>query len=213
MTVANGTIPIADQQHILLEDVSWDFYEHLLSEIGNRQIRVTFDQGNLEIMSPLPKHERWGAWIGRLIELMCFERAIDCQPLGSTTFRDEAQQKGLEPDECYYFKQAAIARRLEDAWNPDRDPVPELVVEIDITSRSIAREPIYAALGVKELWRFDGSRLKVLHLSAKGRFVPKARSIALPFLPIEKFSQFVLRAREKDQLKVLREFRSWAISL
>lgn len=213
MTVANGITSIADAQHMVLDDVSWEFYEHLLREIGSRQIRVTFDQGNLEIMSPLPKHERWGAWIGRLIELMCFERSIDCQPLGSTTFRDEAQQKGLEPDACYYFKQAAVARQLEAAWNPDTDPVPELVVEIDITSRSIPREPIFAALGIKELWRFDGSKLQVLHLSPKGKYVTRAKSIAFPFLPLDKFSQFVLRGRDKDQLKVLREFRAWAISL
>jgi Uma2 family endonuclease len=213
VTIANATVHLADQQHIVLDDVSWDFYEHLLREIGNRQIRVTFDQGSIEIMSPLPKHERWGSWIGRLVELLCFTRSIDCECLGSTTFRDEAKQKGLEPDECYYFKNAQVARQMEEEFDPAVDPVPELAIEIDITSRSIPREPIYAALGVKELWRFDGRSLTVMHLSAKGKYVVRAASIAFPFLPMAEFAKFVLRMREKDQIKVLREFREWVVSL
>jgi Uma2 family endonuclease len=213
MTIANGVTSLADQQHIVLEDVSWESYERLLDEVGNRQIRMTYDQGRLEIMSPLAKHERWGAWIGRLIELMCFERSIDVECLGSTTFRSQTRRKGLEPDECYYFKRAAEAREIEGAFDPVIHPVPELAIEIDITSRSIPRQPIYAALGIPEIWRFDGVELQVLHLGARQKYVARARSLSLPFLPVREFAAFVLRKGEKDQLRVLREFRDWSMRL
>src|SRR3954465_4937438 len=102
-----AAIRLADQQHIVLDDVSWEFYEHLRREIGDRHIWVTYDDGTLEIMSPLPKHEIWKSWIGRLIDLMCLERSIPMECLGSTTFRTSAKKKGLEPDNCYYIQGAA----------------------------------------------------------------------------------------------------------
>src|SRR5207249_12265077 len=103
-----------DQQHIVLDDVSWEFYERLLEEIGDRHIWMTYDEGTIEIMSPLPKHERWGAWIALLIELMALERAIRVEPLGSTTFRTRRKKKGLEPDKCFYVQRAAEADDIED---------------------------------------------------------------------------------------------------
>jgi Uma2 family endonuclease len=213
MTVVNGPIPLSEQQHIVLDDVSWEFYERTLREIGNRAVRVTYDDGSMEIMSPLPKHERCGGWIGRLIELMCLERDIHVESLGSTTFRSALKKKGLEPDECFYVEHAAQAREMEDEFDATIHPPPDLAIEIDITHRSIPRDPIYAALGVKELWRFEAKGLKILHLSATGKYVVRERSIAFPFLPMQDFSRFVLRMRDKDQLKVLREFRQWVRSL
>ena len=212
MTVANG-INLSSYQHLVLHDVSWEFYEQLLREVGDRHIQITYDDGSLEIMSPLPEHERWGAWIARLIELMCLERSIDCECLGSTTFRDAAKRKGLEPDECYYFINAARAREMEEQFDPDVDPVPELALEIDITNRSVAREPIYAALGVPEIWRFNGSALQVRQLSSRRKYMVRSRSRTFPFLPLAEFSTFVLRMSERNQLRVLREFRTWVTSL
>jgi Uma2 family endonuclease len=159
MTVAASPNSLIDQQHIVLDDVSWEFYEHLLHEIGDRPIRVTYDSGSLEIMAPLNVHEYWKTCIGQLIETMCLERDINMLPAGSTTFRRKDREKGLEPDECYYFQNINVMRKHRGEMDLTKDPPPDLAVEIDITSRSIAREPIYAALGIPELWRFDGSTL------------------------------------------------------
>jgi len=94
----------------VLDGVSWDFYEQLLEEIGDRPIRVTFDNGSLEMMAPLPLHERWKKRIARMIELLCVELDIEIDTLGSTTFRREDLAKGLEPDECYYVQHADDVR-------------------------------------------------------------------------------------------------------
>jgi Uma2 family endonuclease len=207
MTVANGIIS-EPAQHIVLDNVSWDFYEHLLEEIGDRPLRVTYDQGSLEIMSPLPKHERWGAWIARLIELTCTELEIPVASLGSTTFRSRPRLKGLEPDKCFYVQHFEEGIELDEEFDPAIHHSPDLAVEIDVTHRSVPREPIYAALRMPELWRFTGSELNVLHL-IRGKYLQRSKSLTFPFLPMNEFGDFVARMREKNQLKVIREFRLW----
>jgi Uma2 family endonuclease len=211
MTLADATILPGQAQHIVLDDVSWEFYEHLLQEVGDHAIRITYDNGRLEIMSPLARHEKWGEWIGRLVELICLERSIHVESLGSTTFRSRAKQKGLEPDKCFYIQHAEDAREMDEEFDPAIHQPPDLAIEIDITRRSIDREPIYAGLGVPELWRFDGKRLHVLHLTARKKYVRRARSLSFPFLPMADFEKFVLRIKDKDQIRVLREFRQWVI--
>ena len=104
--------PQSGQQHVVLHDVSWDLYQHLLAEVGDGALRMTFDNGSLEIMSPLPKHELWKKRIGRMIEIVSLELDIPMESLGSTTFARQDLQKGLEPDECYYIQ--ARRRRLRE---------------------------------------------------------------------------------------------------
>src|SRR4051812_12790859 len=90
-------------QHLVLDDASWSFYERVLQELEGRPgFRVSYDEGRLEIMSPLPRHEALASQLDRLLGVMCLERSIDMFRLGSTTFRDDVKHKGLEPDECYY---------------------------------------------------------------------------------------------------------------
>jgi len=204
--------PLIEQQHIVLDDVSWQLYEHLLEEIGDRPIRMTFDQGNLEIMSPLPKHERWKGRIAQMVEILEVELNISMEPLGSTTFAREDLAKGLEPDECYYVQHAADVRG-KDRLDLTVDPPPDLAIEIDITRRSIAREPIYAALGVPELWRFNGRQFRMLLLGADGTYQTVSHSAAFPFLPASIVESFIRRLGKEQPAVVLRDFRDWVRTL
>ena len=210
MTLADA-ISISDQQHFVLTGVSWKFYEQLLEEIGSRQLRVTFDNGNLEMMAPLQTHEEWKSIIGRLIERMTEELHVDIRTLGSTTFKRKDLEKGLEPDECYYIHNYDRVYR-KSKLDFTVDPPPDLAVEIDITRRSIARQPVYAALGIPELWRFDGSRLHVLHLK-KGKYVELESSRSFPFLPMSVFESFVVRMNSERPSSVLPEFVAWVRTL
>jgi Uma2 family endonuclease len=200
------------EQHLVLRHISWDFYEHLLAEIGDRPLRVTYSQGSMEIMAPLPKHEAAKKVIAQLIELMTLELAIPRACFGSTTFRREDKESGLEPDECYYIQNAARVRGME-RFDPNLHPVPDLAIEVDITRRSVPRQPVYASLGIPELWRFDGKELQILHLTPQG-YVPSTRSLAFPFLPMDRFESFVHRMLAgHDDLPVLQDFRAWVRTL
>jgi Uma2 family endonuclease len=203
---------LGEVQHLVLEGVSWEFYEHLLREAGDEGIRVTYDEGSIEIMSPLPKHEKWIERIARLIDVMAYERDIVIECLGSTTFRKKQRRKGLEPDKCFYVRHAAEAREMEEAFDPAVNPPPDLAIEVDITRRSIPREPIYAALGVPELWRLDKSELVVRVLNGD-EYVDSAASLSFPFLPMTEFQRYVLRMADEPVTQVLREFGVWVRGL
>jgi Uma2 family endonuclease len=211
MTIAAPSHP-ESPQHILLDRISWQFYERLLEELNDRPIQVTFDNGSLEIMAPLPPHEFWKKRVAMLVECMLIELEVDFLPLGSTTFKREDLEKGFEPEECYYIQKAAAVRG-KDRLDLTIDPPPDLAVEVDITSWSIARQPIYAALGIPELWRFENRRLIVLHLDRAGQYARATASLAFPFLPLAEFEKFLLRLEHESPTKVLREFRDWVKTL
>jgi Uma2 family endonuclease len=204
---ASPSMSLDDVQHIVLDGVSWDFYERLLREIGGRPLRVTYDQGRMEIMSPLPEHERPKTVIARLIEMLTYELDMPMLGLGSTTFRRKDKAKGLEPDECLYFRDEVRMRGCK-RWNPKKDPPPQLVVEIDITSRSIDREPIYAALGVLEIWRHDGRRIQCLELT-EGVYRLRKHSLAFPFLQPAQLQQFVGMVPTRGETATIKAFATW----
>lgn len=212
MATMQPPVHIGEFQHVLLHDVSWKLYQQLLKEVGDGTTRLTFDNGSLEIMSPLPPHELMKKRIGRMIEIVSLELNISMIPLGSTTFISKDLQKGLEPDECYYIAHApdiAGKKRIDLKI----DPPPDLVLEVDMTSRSIKREPIYAAMGVAELWRFSDGRLRIHQLTRDRQYRVISRSPSFPFLPLRKFEGYLLRLNDEDQTSVLREFRDWVITL
>jgi Uma2 family endonuclease len=202
-----GAPSLDDVQHIVLEDASWQLYEALLRDIGDRPIRINYDQGRLEMMSPLPEHERPKKLIGRLIEALTEERGMEVASLGSTTFRRKDRAKGLEPDECYYFTNERKMRGRK-RLNLKRDPAPELVVEIDITRRSVEREPIYAGLGVPEIWRWDGTKLECLELVG-GEYRPRKMSLAFPLLAPAELTRFVRMWNREGENAIVRKFREW----
>jgi len=198
--------------YLAFDGVSWAFYQSTLKQIGDRPLRVTFFDGRMEIMSPLPKHEKAKKAIARLIEAMSEELEIPIAPFGSTTFQRENQLSGLEPDECYYIQNEARVRDM-DRFDPAVYPPPDLAVEVDVVNRSVAREPIYARLGVPEIWRHHRSGLVVRVLTGAGAYADHATSLAFPLLPMDQFTAFVERMLAGKQNDTLRDFRRWVREL
>jgi Uma2 family endonuclease len=195
------------EQCILLDNISWATYEALLEEMGERQIRLTYDDGSLEIMALSFGHEKYGSWIGRLIEMLSYELEIPICCGGSTTLKRKLKKKGLEPDECYWIQNEA-KMNFKDEFDAKSDPPPDLAVEIDKTHSSLDRMPIYAALGVPEVWRFNGKKLLVYRL-VEGSYEKADQSGVLPFLPLEKFAGFILKRKETREFELLQSFVSW----
>ena len=136
---------------LVLSDVSWEDYEQLLEDLTERPgVRVTYDQGRVDIMTPLRKHEKYKEFISHLIAVLADELNIDVEPSGSTTWKKREAQKATEPDLCFYVANAAHVIG-KDELDLDVDPPPDLAVEIDVTNESLSKFPIYATLGVPEI--------------------------------------------------------------
>ena len=71
---------------LVIQQFSWDEYERLLEDLRDRpRLRVTYDQGRLEIMSPLPEHEEYGRFIDMLVRFFAQAHKIKVQKYGAAT--------------------------------------------------------------------------------------------------------------------------------
>ncbi|HEY2586494.1 MAG TPA: Uma2 family endonuclease [Tepidisphaeraceae bacterium] len=199
--------PANPESRVVLENVSWAFYERMLTEIGNGPTRLTFDNGRLEIMSPSRLHERVKNILGRIVEAYGEAMDIVVEAGGSMTFRREDLQKGLEPDECYYVAHAADILQ-KDEIDLSVDPPPDLVIEVDISRPLVERQPIYAAMGVPEVWTCVGAQVVPLHLVG-GEYQSARQSLAFANLPMGVVNQIVLLAVTESQSAAMKSFRNW----
>ena len=154
-----------------------------------------------------PSHELYKELIGGLIDVLAMEKSIPLIALGSATFRRQDLLRGLEPDKCYYIANAAHIQGKADI-DLSVDPPPDLVVEIDITHRSLDRETIYAAMGVPEIWRFDGNHLQSLVLRNGGYEISET-SVCFPGLVLGEMERFVRMAASLDTTSIRMAFRDW----
>ena len=196
-------------ERIQLTGISWPTYEALLAEMSNRRIRLTYNRGTLEIIVPSAEHERYKKIIGCFVETLAEESEVGIEPLGSTTFQ-RPELSGAEPDECFYI-QNLNAVKGKKRIDLNQNPPPDLVVEIDITSSSKIRFPVYAELGVPEVWVYDGESFSINVLRDK-EYVPSERSLAFPNVPVLEISRFLQQAGTEDYLELVRAFRSWVKS-
>ncbi len=166
------------EERRVLSLVSWSQYETLLADLGDASsYRVSFLDGVLEILAPSRKHESDKTRIGALLELYFLETDTEYFPMGSTTLR-QPEKAGGEPDESYCI-------------GSDK-AVPDLAIEVVVTSGSIDRLALYRRLGVQEVWIWQGS-LSIYYLreanpsqfAETAGYEPIVRSELLPSLDID----------------------------
>jgi Uma2 family endonuclease len=202
-------ISLPDISRFVLHDVSWQGYETLLREVGDRRVFITYDRGTLELMSPSPKHERVSSLITRLIWTYTEELRIPIATFGMTTFRREDLERGLEPDACFYIRNESTMRH-RDAIDLNVDPPADLAIEVEVSRSALDRVSIYEELRVPELWRWDDERLTIWLLDDAGKYSPSDRSLNLPGLPPTVVERFVSLRKTKDELSWGLAFRDWA---
>ncbi|MGA1282790.1 MAG: Uma2 family endonuclease [Prochlorothrix sp.] len=168
-------------QRLLIRDLCWSDFEALLTELGeSRASRIAYHDGTLEIRMPLPEHEVDKELIGDLVKILLDELQIDCECFGSTTFKNQQTNSGLEPDQCFYIQnheQMRGRRRI----NPNIDPPPDLAIEVDVTSKT--QLEAYLCLGVPELWVYETTTL-TLYVLQGGQYHSVTTSPTFPDLPI-----------------------------
>jgi Uma2 family endonuclease len=192
LTNLSNALP-ADEQRLVLEGVTWQQYDALVALFINQfpALRMTYLEGTLELMTTSPEHERLKKIIARLIEAFAEESDLDLNGYGSATFRKEAAARGLEPDECYCLGEL--------------HEVPDIAIEIVLTSGGIDKLAVYQGLGVKEVWFWDNQRLQIYNLvDGEQGYEALTRSPLLPQLDVALLTSFVDRP---DQTRAVKQYR------
>jgi Uma2 family endonuclease len=194
-------------QQLLLEEVSWQQFETILAELGeHRAARLSYSNGRLEIRVPLPEHEKAKEIIGDMVKILLSDRGIHYESLGSTTLKNERMTQAVEPDACFYIQnQAAVIgkNRLEMSV----DPPPDLVIEIDLTSRTQLDN--YRILGVPELWRYRRQELQIDVLRGE-QYIESDSSPTFPGIPIiDLVNRYVRQSKISGSSQAIQSFRNW----
>ena len=200
------------EKRFVLHNVSWETYEQLLKNYEDQSVpRFTYDHGELEIMSPSQPHEQTSWILGLLVSVICEEYELDVIGLGHMTQRRFDLLRGLEPDGCFYIQNAETVRAV-GALDLKVHPPPDLVIEVDFSSSSIPKIPIYAALGVPEIWHFRDDQLVFLWFT-EGNYVAVQESVALPNISPEDVLRFAIDSQSMKRPQWLRAVRKWLRSL
>jgi Uma2 family endonuclease len=201
--------PAAAPQRLLLSGVDWRHYQkflHLLQ--GRRAVRITYDRGDLELMTLSHEHESYGRFLGRLAVTLTEELGLLIKEGGSTTLRRRRKQRGLEPDNCYWVAREPLVRgKLHIDLRID--PAPDLAIEVDIAHGSLDRMAIYAALGIPEVWRFDGTKLSFHQLGADGHYALISYSLSFSQVTPADVASFLPLRQQMDENAVIAKFRIW----
>ena len=203
------TVKSPAEHRVILHNTSWVTYERLLKERGESRVpRFAYDRGELEIMSPSTEHEKVNRRIAQLVLAVAEELNVEAEDLGSTTFRREDLERGFEPDSCFYIQNEEQVRG-KDRIDLAVDPPPDLVIEIDITSPSFSKLPIYAQIGVPEVWRYDGERMTILVLEGSD-YAERTESIVLPPVTSNVLTDFVEKSKSMKRTAWLEVVREWS---
>ncbi len=205
-------LTIAQEGNVVLKNISWQEFEDILIEMGDsRSSRIAYDRGTLEIIMPLQEHEYFKEIISDLVKDLAEELEMDYECLGSTTWKRKDLLAGVEPDNCFYIQNEPLIRGNLNI-NLSEEPPPDLALEIDMTSKSLNRQVIYARLGVPEIWRYDEGILTIYHLQ-DGEYIESERSLAFPDFPIKEIPAFVKENLNVGRRVIRKLFRAWLKNL
>ena len=200
-------LKIQPGQQLLVEDVNWQQFESILAELGERRAsRLSYSNGRLEIMVPLPEHEKAKEIIGDMVKILLEARQIAFESLGSTTLKNERMSQAVEPDTCFYIQnQAAVIGK--NRLDMSVDPPPDLAIEIDLTSRTQLDN--YQILGVPELWRYARRGLQINVLQAE-QYIESDVSPTFPNIPIvELVNQYTQQSQVAGRTRAIQGFKNW----
>jgi Uma2 family endonuclease len=159
-------------------------------------------------VAPSSKHEKDNRTLAQVVEIVAEELGVEYLPVGSMTFRRADMQQGFEPDSSFYLQSEERVRDRERV-DPDVDPPPDLVIEIEVTQPSLDKLPLFARMGVPEVWRWDGVRVTILTLEHDA-YRASLASVALPPLTSDVLTRFLVQSRSLRMIAWIRSVRAWA---
>jgi len=178
-------------QRVILHGIDWWQFETFLAIRGDRAgVRVTYLEGQLEIMSPSRTHEMLKTLIARLLEIYAYEKGLVFEGYGSQTMRNAPRLRGIEPDECY-----AVGAPKES---------PDLAVEVIWTHGGLDKLDVYRGLGVREVWIWKKEHLKAYELRGDA-YVEIPQSVVIPGLTPSFIRGFLDYETQTEALRALRD--------
>lgn len=202
-----GTGSPVIEQRFALNSIDWQSYRAISNALTGRHLRITYDRGRLELMTISRLHGTFCFLFAQIIAILTDEFSLPCGGCRDMTCDRESLERGIEPDECFYIENEAKVRG-KDNLDMSVDPPPDLAVEIDISRDSRRRLSIYAALGVPEVWRFDGTSLTVYVRQTDGEYEAVAVSPHFPSVPPTEIEAILKRRQEMDDNALMRLFRA-----
>ncbi len=193
---------------LTLPHATWEDFEFLAAELGDRRdVRLSYHQGRMEVTMPSPEHEEYVDLIQDLTRALVRELGLKLESRGTALLKRELRETGAQPDGCFYILNAEkiIGKRVIDLSS---DPPPDIVVEVDLSSGSLGKFPIYAALGVPEIWRYDSAVFKMYHLVGQ-EYLEAGASRAFPFLTAAVMTDMIEQSKFTGQDEALEYFRRW----
>lgn len=194
---------------VVFYDVTWNDYEAMLRIVGERPIRVSYNQGTMELFIPSYGHENDAYLLGRMVDTLTEELEIPVEGGDTTTHRREDLDKGAEPDKCYWLRDRADRMRGKRELDLSVDPYPDLIIEVEVTRRLLDRLQIFAALGVPEVWRCKGRTVEFLHRQKAGTYRARANSRNFPTFTAAMAARFLEQGRTTDKTTWIRSFRKY----
>lgn len=204
-------LPFGDVDRHVVVPANWKTYERFLKARGadNHGLRLTFDRGRLEFMSISSAHDRSRYLLGRVVDTVTEELNIAVVGQGETTIRRQDLDRGFEPDLWYYIRNAQRLAGISRELDFTIDPPPDLAIEIEITRSLLDRIDLYAAIGVREIWRYDGQALRILVLQPDRTYAEQPSSEAIPTLAAADLNRIMNDAQQEDSTSYFRRFRQW----
>jgi Uma2 family endonuclease len=202
-----ATKPLAETR-TLLTNISWQTFKAMLAEMGSqRKNRIAYDSGTIEIMTPLMPHENSNRLIEVFIGVMCEELGLEIKRTGSLTLTRDDLQRGGEPDSSYYIQNESLVRNKENI-DLATDPPPDLVLEVEYSRSAIDKLDLYASMKIPEVWRFNGSVLRVYTLADEG-YTELETSPSFNPIPVKEIPRFLQQAKIQGENATTRDFRVW----
>ncbi len=180
-------------QRVCLHDIAWADYEALLAARGDQPgVRVTYLEGELELMTPSVHHESLKTRLARLVEAYAEEAGIALEGFGSWTVKSPATRRGAEVDECYVIGPFT-----------ELPEIPDVAIEVVWTRGGIDKLEVYRGLGVREVWVWQDGGLRFFLLQ-DGAYLAATRSGLLPGLDPGLIAQCMEAPSQTEALKRLR---------
>ena len=196
-------------QRLRLSGVDWKTYIGLLKSFGDRPgLRMTYDRGELEIMTVTFEHENFAEFLGLMVFILTEELSLPICNGGSVTLKRKIMKRGLEPDKCFWIANEVKIRGIKRI-DLRKHPPPDLALEIDVTRKSLNRMSIYAKLRIPEVWRLAKNTLTFYALQANGTYAEIPNSLSFPQVKPDDLLRFLALCSSTEHNAIVAQFRTW----